>query len=95
MTVPSPKSRFLPTLTEVVYADNLQRSTEVREPEPAIENLALQSLTADLALELQGQLQAMLNAHIHQVMPHLHAAIEVAVKQAVGKAIAQYQLGQR
>lgn len=93
MTVQSPKSRFLPTLTEVVHADHLQRFAAVPEHTPAIENLAMQALTADLELELRGQLQAMLNAHIQQALPQWHAAIEVAVKQAVSKVIAQYQLG--
>jgi hypothetical protein len=95
MTVQSPKSRFLPTLTEVVHSGHVQRSTMVPEPASAGESLPFQTLAVDLELELRGQLQAMLNAQIQQALPQLHAAIDTAVKQAVSKAIAQHQLGER
>ncbi len=94
MTVQSQKSRFLPTLTEVVHVGYVPRVAEVPVSAPVGENVPFQTLAADLEEALRVQLQAMLNAHIQQALPQLHAAIDSAVKLAVSKAIAQYQLSE-
>jgi hypothetical protein len=98
MTSPKPRSRFLPTLTEVVRpgglaSDETQAPAEVKVPAMVPPSAAAQNSRALFALQqelshaLQAQLHAMLNAQIQQIVPQLHESIDAAVQEAVAKAI--------
>jgi len=98
MTFPKPRSRFLPTLTEVVRPGNLafdeaQAPVDVKAPvkdsppTAAQNSRALFALQQELSHALQAQLHAMLNAQIQQILPQLHESIDAAVQEAVANAI--------
>lgn len=92
MTLPKTRSRFLPTLTEVVRPGSLSRD-DVRVPvvNPATttaqNSRALFALQQELSHALQEQLHTLLNAQIQQMLPQLHESIDAAVQEAVAKAI--------
>ncbi|MDE2416215.1 MAG: hypothetical protein KGN32_00265 [Burkholderiales bacterium] len=92
MTSPKPRSRFLPTLTEVVHPGSIVPGvvqTQVANPPPAAvyDSRALFALQQELAHALQIQLRVMLDAQLQQLLPQLHAGIDTAVHEAVAKAI--------
>ncbi len=98
MTSPKPRSRFLPTLTEVVRPGGIApdpvhvpavAKVPGEDPPAAVthNSRALFALQQEVSHALQIQLHAMLNAHIQQILPQLHESIDAAVQDAVTKAI--------
>ena len=84
-----PGNRFLPTLTEVVHLHpdqfaatepGNQANVEVRIAERAIELVNQQ---------IQPTMDAILQSHLHSFKAVLQQEIAVAVKQAVGQALAE------
>lgn len=94
MTAQNSKSRFLPTLTEVVHVGQSQRVTSLLEPASSNEALVPQTFAAELEEELRGRLRALLNEQIQLALPQLHAALDATIKETVQKAIAQNRLGE-
>lgn len=92
MTSLKPRSRFLPTLTEIVHPAGMApgvAQAHVANPSPATayDSRALFALQQELSHALQMQLHAMLDAQLQQIIPQLHSGIDAAVQEAVAKAI--------
>lgn len=80
MTLQKTKSRFLPTLTEVVRpAEDTGVSESVLESVP-------ETLAPEDAQALRERLHAELDAHILAMLPRMHEAIDAAVHAALANA---------
>lgn len=88
MTQQKPKSRFLPTLTEVVRsADEVLAANALTEPEPTpVAGEMPRALAPEVEAELRERLHAALDAQILEMLPRMHDAIDAAVQAALANA---------
>lgn len=91
MTLQKPKSRFLPTLTEVVRPGDASAVTNVL-PEAASTTVveeAQRALASDVEAELRERLHAALDAQILEMLPRMHEAIDAAIEVSLANAQAR------
>jgi hypothetical protein len=91
MTLQKPKSRFLPTLTEVVRpGDALAAANVLPEDVPASAAGEIQrALAPEVEADLRERLHAALDAQILEMLPRMHDAIDAAVDAALANAQAR------
>ena len=91
MTQQKPKSRFLPTLTEVVRPGDALAAANVL-PEvvstPVFDE-AQRVLAPEAEAELRERLHATLDAQILEMLPRMHEAIDAAIEVALTNAYAR------